>query len=181
MSQSARSQKMARQRNLHSLWCLCPLSKEETVTVTAEGADERYCNWRTERFFEAKLAIRYKREKPYGVTEQQSEEVSICLWNLFIKELQWDRSWFLRKWLPGQKNWTFERSQRSKACGYCPEKSKEQQKLYDKAKSSQEAASANLFLEVHLMMLEDDDYLEAIQNMIRTEQVSTQNTLTNRR
>ena len=44
------------------------------------------------------------------------------------------------------------------------------QKLYDKAVKEVGEASAAIF-EVHQMMLEDEDYLEAIQNMIRTEQV----------
>ena len=52
------------------------------------------------------------------------------------------------------------------------EKSKEQlQKLYDKAVQEVGEASAAIF-EVHQMMLEDDDYLEAIQNTIRTEQIN---------
>ena len=42
------------------------------------------------------------------------------------------------------------------------------QKLYDKAVREVGEASAAIF-EVHQMMLEDEDYLEAIQNMIRTE------------
>ena len=46
------------------------------------------------------------------------------------------------------------------------EESKAQlQKLYDKAMKEVGEASAAIF-EVHQMMLEDDDYLEAIQNMI---------------
>lgn len=54
------------------------------------------------------------------------------------------------------------------------EKSKEQlQKLYDKAVKEVGEASAAIF-EVHQMMLEDDDYLEAIQNTIRTEQVNSE-------
>ena len=54
------------------------------------------------------------------------------------------------------------------------EKSKEQlQKLYDKAVKEVGEASAAIF-EVHQMMLEDDDYLEAIQNTIRTEQVNAE-------
>ena len=54
------------------------------------------------------------------------------------------------------------------------EKSKEQlQKLYDKAVQEVGEASAAIF-EVHQMMLEDDDYLEAIQNTIRTEQVNAE-------
>ena len=47
------------------------------------------------------------------------------------------------------------------------------QKLYDKAVKEVGEASAAIF-EVHQMMLEDDDYLEAIQNMIRTEQVNAE-------
>ena len=54
------------------------------------------------------------------------------------------------------------------------EKSKEQlQKLYDKAVKEVGEASAAIF-EVHQMMLEDDDYLEAIQNTIRTEQINAE-------
>ena len=54
------------------------------------------------------------------------------------------------------------------------EKSKEQlQRLYDKAVREVGEASAAIF-EVHQMMLEDDDYLEAIQNTIRTEQVNAE-------
>ena len=54
------------------------------------------------------------------------------------------------------------------------EKSKEQlQKLYDKAVREVGEAIAAIF-EVHQMMLEDDDYLEAIQNTIRTEQVNAE-------
>lgn len=47
------------------------------------------------------------------------------------------------------------------------------QKLYDKAITEVGEASAAIF-EVHQMMLEDDDYLEAIQNMIRTEMVNAE-------
>ena len=47
------------------------------------------------------------------------------------------------------------------------------QKLYDKAVREVGEASAAIF-EVHQMMLEDEDYLEAIQNMIRTEQVKAE-------
>ena len=47
------------------------------------------------------------------------------------------------------------------------------QKLYDKAVKEVGEASAAIF-EVHQMMLEDEDYLEAIQNMIRTEQVNAE-------
>ena len=54
------------------------------------------------------------------------------------------------------------------------EKAVEQlQKLYDKAVKEVGEASAAIF-EVHQMMLEDDDYLEAIQNTIRTEQVNAE-------
>ena len=54
------------------------------------------------------------------------------------------------------------------------EKSKEQlQKLYDKAVQEVGEASAAIF-EVNQMMLEDDDYLEAIQNTIRTEQINAE-------
>ena len=54
------------------------------------------------------------------------------------------------------------------------EKSKEQlQKLYDKAVQEVGEASAAIF-EVHQMMLEDDDYLEAIQNTIRTEKINAE-------
>ena len=47
------------------------------------------------------------------------------------------------------------------------------QKLYDKAVKEVGEASAAI-CEVHQMMLEDEDYLEAIQNMIRTEQVNAE-------
>lgn len=47
------------------------------------------------------------------------------------------------------------------------------QKLYDKAVREVGEASAAIF-EVHQMMLEDEDYLETIQNMIRTEQVNAE-------
>ena len=54
------------------------------------------------------------------------------------------------------------------------EQSKEQlQKLYDKALKEVGEASAAIF-EVHQMMLDDEDYMEAIQNMIRTEQVNAE-------
>lgn len=54
------------------------------------------------------------------------------------------------------------------------EEAKEQlQKLYDKAILQVGEASAAIF-EVHQMMLEDDDYLEAIQNTIRTELVNAE-------
>ena len=46
-------------------------------------------------------------------------------------------------------------------------------RLYDKAVREVGEASAAIF-EVHQMMLEDEDYLEAIQNMIRTEQVNAE-------
>ena len=45
------------------------------------------------------------------------------------------------------------------------------QKLYDKALQEVGESGAAIF-EVHQMMLEDDDYLEAIQNTIRTDQVN---------
>lgn len=47
------------------------------------------------------------------------------------------------------------------------------QNLYEKAVREVGEASAAIF-EVHQMMLEDEDYLEAIQNMIRTEQVNAE-------
>ena len=47
------------------------------------------------------------------------------------------------------------------------------QKLYDQAVREVGEASAAIF-EVPQMMLEDEDYLEAIQNMIRTEQVNAE-------
>ena len=47
------------------------------------------------------------------------------------------------------------------------------QKLYDKAVKEVGEASAAIF-KVHQMMLEDEDYLEAIQSMIRTEQVNAE-------
>ena len=47
------------------------------------------------------------------------------------------------------------------------------QKLYDKAVKEVGEASAAIF-EVHQMMLEEEDYLEAIQSMIRTEQVNAE-------
>ena len=46
-------------------------------------------------------------------------------------------------------------------------------RLYDKAVREVGEASAAIF-EVHQMMLEDEDYLEAIQNMIQTEQVNAE-------
>ena len=54
------------------------------------------------------------------------------------------------------------------------EKSQDQLgRLYDKAVKEVGEASATIF-EVHQMMLEDEDYLEAIQNMIQTEQVNAE-------
>lgn len=50
---------------------------------------------------------------------------------------------------------------------------KQLQKLYDKAVTEVGEASAAIF-EVHQMMLEDEDYLEAIHNMIRTEMVNAE-------
>jgi len=47
------------------------------------------------------------------------------------------------------------------------------QKLYDKAVKEVGEASAAIF-EVHQMMLEDDDYLDAIHNMIQTEMVNAE-------
>lgn len=47
------------------------------------------------------------------------------------------------------------------------------QKLYDKAVAEVGEASAAIF-EVHQMMLEDEDYLDAINNMIRTELVEAE-------
>ncbi len=47
------------------------------------------------------------------------------------------------------------------------------QKLYEKAVKEVGEASAAIF-EVHQMMLEDDDYRDAIQNMIRTEMVNAE-------
>lgn len=56
--------------------------------------------------------------------------------------------------------------------GNAVEKAKEQlQALYEKAVREVGEASAAIF-EVHEMMLEDEDYLDAIHNMIRTELVS---------
>lgn len=53
-------------------------------------------------------------------------------------------------------------------------KSKEQlQNLYEKALKEVGEASAAIF-EVHQMMLEDEDYLDAIQNMIRTEMINAE-------
>ena len=54
------------------------------------------------------------------------------------------------------------------------EKAQEQlQGLYDKAVKEVGEASAAIF-EVHQMMLEDEDYLDAIHNMIRTEHVNAE-------
>lgn len=54
------------------------------------------------------------------------------------------------------------------------EQAKEQlQKLYDKAVKEVGEASAAIF-EVHQMMLEDEDYLDAIHNMIQTEKVNAE-------
>ena len=54
------------------------------------------------------------------------------------------------------------------------EKSQNQlQKLYDKAVKEVGEASAAIF-EVHQMMLEDDDYRDSIENMIRTENVNAE-------
>ena len=47
------------------------------------------------------------------------------------------------------------------------------QKLYDKAVKEVGETSAAIF-EVHQMMLEDDDYLDAIHNMIRTEMLNAE-------
>ena len=54
------------------------------------------------------------------------------------------------------------------------EKAKEQlQDLYEKALKEVGEASAAIF-EVHQMMLEDEDYLDAIHNMIRTEMINAE-------
>lgn len=54
------------------------------------------------------------------------------------------------------------------------EKSQEQlQKLYEKAVKEVGEASAAIF-EVHQMMLEDDDYNESIENIIRTQEVNAE-------
>lgn len=54
------------------------------------------------------------------------------------------------------------------------EKAQEQlQKLYDKAVKEVGEASAAIF-EVHQMMLEDDDYRDAINSMIRTEEINAE-------
>ena len=58
--------------------------------------------------------------------------------------------------------------------GKAGEQAKEQlQALYDKALKEVGEASAAIF-EVHQMMLEDEDYLESIHNMIRTEMVNAE-------
>lgn len=58
--------------------------------------------------------------------------------------------------------------------GKAGEQAQEQlQKLYDKALKEVGESSAAIF-EVHQMMLEDEDYLEAIHNMIRTEMVNAE-------
>jgi len=58
--------------------------------------------------------------------------------------------------------------------GQAGEKAQAQlQKLYEKAVKEVGEASAAIF-EVHQMMLEDEDYLEAIHNMIRTEMVNAE-------
>lgn len=53
------------------------------------------------------------------------------------------------------------------------EASQQLQKLYEKAKKEVGESSAAIF-EVHQMMLEDDDYLDAIHNMICTEMVNAE-------
>lgn len=55
----------------------------------------------------------------------------------------------------------------------CEESKKQLGKLYDKAVKEVGEASAAIF-EVHQMMLEDEDYLDAIHSMIRTEQVNAE-------
>ncbi|MFR3494854.1 MAG: phosphoenolpyruvate-utilizing N-terminal domain-containing protein [Blautia sp.] len=64
---------------------------------------------------------------------------------------------------------------RSSTCWtwHCKASQEQLQKLYDKAVKEVGEASAAIF-EVHQMMLEDEDYLEAIQSMIRTEQVNAE-------
>ena len=47
------------------------------------------------------------------------------------------------------------------------------QKLYEKAVVEVGEASAAIF-EVHQMMMEDEDYMDAIHNMIRTEEVNAE-------
>lgn len=53
------------------------------------------------------------------------------------------------------------------------ESARQLQKLYEKALKETGETSAAIF-EVHQMMLEDEDYLEAIHNMIRTEMVNAE-------
>lgn len=53
------------------------------------------------------------------------------------------------------------------------ESQKQLQKLYDKAVKEVGETSAAIF-EVHQMMLEDEDYLESIQNMIETESINAE-------
>ncbi len=55
----------------------------------------------------------------------------------------------------------------------CGQAKKQLQALYDKAVKEVGEASAAIF-EVHQMMLEDDDYLDSIQNMIQTEMVNAE-------
>ena len=55
----------------------------------------------------------------------------------------------------------------------CEQSRLQLQKLYDRAVQEAGEASAAIF-EVHQMMLEDADYLEAIHNMIRTENVNAE-------
>ncbi len=55
----------------------------------------------------------------------------------------------------------------------CEQAKKQLQALYDKAVKEVGEASAAIF-EVHQMMLEDDDYLDSIQNMINTEMVNAE-------
>ena len=58
--------------------------------------------------------------------------------------------------------------------GHAVEKAQQQlKKLYDKAVKEVGETSAAIF-EVHQMMLEDEDYLDAIHNMIRTEMVNAE-------
>lgn len=58
--------------------------------------------------------------------------------------------------------------------GHAGERAKEQlQKLYDKAVKEVGEASAAIF-DIHQMMLEDEDYLDAIYSMIRTEKVNAE-------
>lgn len=55
----------------------------------------------------------------------------------------------------------------------CVESKNQLQKLYDKAVKEVGETSAAIF-EVHQMMLEDEDYLDAIHSMIETEQVNAE-------